>query len=324
MPRPERVFFEGAVYHVYNRVARGQPVLRDGGEAERFVELLRKVVERDGMTVFAWCVMSNHYHLAVRTGSITLDRPMKSLQQRFSHQFNARKRFFGPLWQGRYRAKLIDDQRYFDQLLVYIHLNPMVAGLVSDPYEYRWSGHREIVGRTKAPIVDVDEVLQLFGRTRRSARAAYVRALKGAVSQEWIGEDPGKLPWWRLGRPPAKEVEDPIVTVRAKRGREVSDGLADRPKMSVNEFLEKGADWLEVEMEDLAGRGQQEEVVRARELLATLGVERFGMKVKALAETLGKHPVTGSVWVRRGLQRCREDRAFRAKYERLDKALRRR
>jgi hypothetical protein len=93
--------------------------------------------------------------------------------------------------------------------------------------------------------------------------------------------------------------------------------------MSVNEFLEKGADWLEVELEHLVGRGQQEEVVRARELLATLGVERFGMKVEALAENLGKHPVTGSVWVRRGIQRCREDRAYRAKYESLDKALRR-
>jgi REP element-mobilizing transposase RayT len=323
MPRPERVFFDGAMYHVYNRVARGQPVLEDGGEAERFVELLREVVERDGLTVFAWCVMSHHYHLAVRTGSITLDRPMKSLQQRYSHQFNATNRFFGPLWQGRYRAKLIDDQSYFDQLLVYIHLNPVAAGLVSDPYEYRWSGHREIVGRTSAPIVDVDEVLQLFGRTRRSARARYVRAVKGAVAEEWIGEAPGKLPWWRLGRPPAKELEDPIATVRAKRGREVSVGLADRPRMSVNAFLEKGADWLEVEMEDLAGRGQRQEVVRARELLATLAVERYGFQVKALAETLGKHAVTGSVWVRRGVQRCREDPAFRAKYERLDKALRR-
>lgn len=310
------------MYHVYNRVARGEPVLRDGGEAERFVELLREVVKRDGLTVFAWCIMSNHYHMAVRTGPVTLDRPMKSLHQRFTHQFNARNRVFGPLWQGRYRAKLIEDQRNFDQLLVYIHLNPVVAKVVDDPYEYQWSGHREVVGRTKAPIVDVDEVLQLFGRTRRSARAAYVRALKGAVTEEWIGEAPGRLPWWRLGRPPATEEEDPIVTVRARRGRKEPDDAADRPEMSVNAFLERGADWLGVEMEDLAGRGQRQEVVRARELLATLGVERYGIQVKALAEILGKHQVTGSVWVRRGIERCRQDRDFRAKYERLDKALR--
>jgi REP element-mobilizing transposase RayT len=312
------------MYHVYNRVTRGEPVLDGGGETERFVELLREVVERDGLTVFAWCIMSNHYHMAVRTGSISLDRPMKSLHQRFTHHFNAKNRFFGPLWQGRYRAKLIDDQRYFDQLLAYIHLNPVAAGLVRDPYEYRWSGHREIVGRTRAQIVDVDEVLQLFGRTRRSARAAYVRALKGAVTHEWIGEVPGKLPWWRLGRPPAQEEEAPIVTVRAKLGREDSDDAADRPRMSARAFLEQGAERLTMEMEDLAGRGQRKEVVRARELLATLGVERYGIQVKALAEALDKHPVTGSVWVRRGVQRCRQDCTFRAKYERLDESLRRR
>ena len=66
------MFFEGAIYHVYNRAARGEPVLQDGGEAERFVELLREVVERDGLTVFAWCLMSNHYHIALRTGAIPL------------------------------------------------------------------------------------------------------------------------------------------------------------------------------------------------------------------------------------------------------------
>lgn len=170
--------------------------------------------------------------------------------------------------------------------------------------------------------MDVDEVLQLFGRTRRSARAAYVRALKGAVTREWIGEAPGRLPWWRLGRPPGREEEDPIVSVRAKRGREDSANAADRPKMSVEAFLEQGARWLEVDLNDLSGRGQREEVVRARELLATLGVERYGLQVKALAETLAKHPVTGSVWVRRGGERCRHDPTFRARLDGLDKALR--
>jgi putative transposase len=67
---------------VYNRVGRGERVFDRGEEAEAFVSLLREVVERDGLTVFAWCVMSNHYHLALRTGVIGLDRPMRSLQQR--------------------------------------------------------------------------------------------------------------------------------------------------------------------------------------------------------------------------------------------------
>lgn len=142
------------------------------------------------------------------------------------------------------------------------------------------------------------------------------------MTQEWIGEAPGRLPWWRLGRPPATENEDPVFSVRAKRSKEDPVGAADRPRMSVRAFLEQGAEWLKVDIDDLAGRGQRENIVRARELLATLGAERYGLQVRAIAETLDKHPVTGSVWVRRGARRCRQDRTFYAELEGLDKALR--
>mgnify|MGYP001059540883 CR=1 FL=1 len=175
MPRPDRVVLAGGVYHVYNRIGRGERVFDGAEEAAAFVELLRRVVSRDGLTVYAWCLMSNHYHLAVRTGEITLDRSMRSLQQGVTRGVNARRKVFGPLWQSRYRAKLVEDQRYLDQLLIYIHLNPMSAGLVDDPAAYPWSGHGEILGRVKKPIVDVDEVLRVFGATRRSARSARCR-----------------------------------------------------------------------------------------------------------------------------------------------------
>jgi hypothetical protein len=96
---------------------------------------------------------------------------------------------------------------------------------VDDPAEYPWSGHGEILGRVKKPIVDVDEALRVFGATRRSARAAYVRRLKGAVEAEWIGEAPGRLPWWRLGRPPKGEDEDPEEAVRINGARHAFESL---------------------------------------------------------------------------------------------------
>jgi hypothetical protein len=78
---------------------------------------------------------------------------------RYSKSVNRRHGVRGPVWQSRYKAKLVEDQRYFDQLVVYVHLNPVVAGLVRDPGTWRWCGHREIVRQTKNPLVDVDEVL---------------------------------------------------------------------------------------------------------------------------------------------------------------------
>jgi REP element-mobilizing transposase RayT len=320
MPRPDRVFVEGGVYHVYNRIGRGERVFDGAEESAAFVELLRRVVSRDGLTVYAWCLMSNHYHLAVRTGEITLDRPMRSLQQGVTRSVNVRRKVFGPLWQGRYRAKLVEDQRYLDQLLIYIHLNPVSAGLMDDPADYPWSGHGEILGRVKKPIVDVDEVLRVFGETRRSARATYVRRLKGAVEAEWIGEAPGRLPWWRLGRPPKGEDEDPEEAVRQRRRRGV-EGPDWRPRLSAEEFAPWAADALHLEMEDLCSRKRSPELVRARELVMALGVEGYGLKVRELAATLKKTPDGMSHALARGVRRRADDERFRRELRKLDRVI---
>jgi REP element-mobilizing transposase RayT len=311
---------EGGVYHVYNRLGRGERVFDQEAEAEAFVSLLRELAQRDGLTVFAWCLMSNHYHLAVRTGVISLDRPVGSLQQRVTRGVNLRRRVYGPLWQGRYRAKLVKDQRYLDQLLVYIHLNPRSAGIVNDPADYRWSGHRELLGKARKSIIDVDEVLRVFGTSRRSARAAYVRCVKGAVEEEWIGEQPGRLPWWRLGRPPKGEDEDPDEAVRQSRERE-EPGPEFRPFFEAGEFVDRGARIIGVGLDDLVSRRRSEDLVRARELLLVVGVERYRIKLKDLATEVGKSPDGMTKALARAIRRRNEDDGFRKEVDSLDQAL---
>ncbi len=319
MPRANRVFVEGGIYHVYNRVSRGERVFSSDDEASAFVELLRKVKRRDGLVVFAWCLMSNHYHLALRTGAVPLSRSMRSLQQMVTRGFNLRHRVYGPLWQGRYKAKLVEDQRYLDSLLAYIHLNPVTAGIVDDPEKHLWTGHREIAGRSRQMITDVDEVLMLFGKTRRTARRAYVRAMKGTIAEPWAAESPGRLPWWKLGRP--AEEEDGKLQLDRERafidelGR--STGL-ERPPMRTVEFITRAAAYLEVDVESLAGRGRSLEIVRARELLSTLGVERYGLRVKDLATIMNKSAEATSRMVSRGADKRQEDVRFRKAYDGMD------
>jgi REP element-mobilizing transposase RayT len=320
MPRPNRIFVEGGFYHVYNRLGRGERVFSEEVEAKAFLDLLREIAERDGLTIFAWALLSNHYHLAVRTGVVSLDRPMRSLQQRVTRGVNARRRVYGPLWQGRYRAKMVNDQRYLDQLLIYIHLNAVTAGIVDDPAEYLWSGHRELLGMVKKPIVDVDEVLRVFGATRRSARAAYVRRLKGSFDEQWIGEEPGRLPWWRLGRTPKGEDEDPETAVRERRERE-ERGPEWRPSFEAEEFVACGAKALGVEVSALQSRRQDQRLARTRELLMILGVERYGLKVKDLARELKKTPDGMTKTVARAASRRIEDGEFRGDLNQLDRDL---
>jgi REP element-mobilizing transposase RayT len=144
MPRRPRVEVAGGVYHVYNRVGSGERVFANPEEAVDFVERIRSVKRRDGCTVFGWCVLSNHYHLAIRTSDVPLAASLHTLQGQFSRSFNRRWSRSGSLWQSRYHAKLIDEQRYLSQVVLYIHLNPVRAGLTEDPSDSVFSGHREI------------------------------------------------------------------------------------------------------------------------------------------------------------------------------------
>jgi len=321
MPRPDRVFFDGAVYHVYNRLARGERVFEESDLAAGFVELLKEVTARDHATVFAWCVMSNHYHLAVQTGPVPLDRPMRSVQQRIARRYNARQQVFGPLWQGRYRAKLVTEPRYLQQLLVYIHLNPVAAGIVEDPAEYPWSGHTEIISRRRASLIDIDEVLRVFGGSRRTARARYARTLRGALDEPWIGENPGRLPWWKLGRPSKVDDEGPAASGFRSRAEAAERQALERPALTEEEFLRRGALWLGIDLDEVSGRGKRPDIARARELLASLGVERYHLQVKRIAEALKKHPVTATGWVMRGVRRRTDDPDFKRRYEELDRFL---
>ena len=159
MPRRPRVFVEGGLYHVYNRFVSGEGVFSDPEEAKAFVDLFRWVKRRDGWTVLAWCLMSNHYHFAIRSRAVPISHGLHCLQGRFSQRYNRNKGRTGALWQSRYQAKLINEGTYLGRVILYIHLNPVVAGFVSDPADHKWSGHRELAKRSRNPLIDFDDVL---------------------------------------------------------------------------------------------------------------------------------------------------------------------
>ena len=107
MPRKLRFFLPGAICHVYSRVARGEHVFDEPGEAGEFVRIVKDVRDLDGFSVLAWCLMGNHYHLVIRTGEVVLWRSMARIQGRVARSYNRRHRFFGRLWQSRYKARII-------------------------------------------------------------------------------------------------------------------------------------------------------------------------------------------------------------------------
>ena len=288
--------------------------------ARRFLEVLRKAVERDDLVVYAWVLMGNHYHLVARMGAVPLSRSMKTLQQEVTRSRNRLEKVFGPMWQGRFKAKQVDRQEYLEKLIAYVHLNPVKAGIVDRSKRYRWSGHRDILGYRKKPVVAVDDVLSVYGSGRRQALRNYRLALRDVSQSEWSEKGPGKLPWWRLGRPVVEEELRPEGQVMVDElGRPTSPY---RARFEADAWVDEACRHLGVDRRELSSRQRQPAMIQVRDLVGLVGVERYGVKVKELAAVLGKSEDGVSLWVRRGARRREEDRRFAALAEELDSAFR--
>lgn len=314
MPRKPRIFVEGGIYHVYNRFARGDHIFGEDDEADRFGGLLKKARKRDGLVVFAWCLMSNHYHLALRAGPVPLSRTLGFVQARFSQHYNYRHRSTGPMWQSRYKAKLVEDPAYLEQLIVYIHLNPVSASVVDDPSDYPHCGHRELLKKTASPLVDTDQTLSLFGGTTRTARRRYVRQLEGARDAEWRTELPGWLPWWgrETDRPIEPEAPEAWIDERG-----LSTGL-DRPPIEAGVFLARAAELLNLSVEEVTARNSGHQITRIRSLILSLAVERWRLRPSEFAPFFGRRNDVVSRWVKWGAQRRLNEADFRNLYEKVD------
>ena len=296
----------------------GLGVFEDPVLAQRFEDLLREVMLRDECLVFAWVLLPNHFHIAVRQGPVPLSRSMKTLQQGVTRTRNKKDQVSGALWQGRFKTKEVAGPSYLQQLIAYIHLNPVKAGLVAKPDEYRYSGHGDIVRRRRNTIVSVHDVLLAFGENRRSAFARYRDALKETGGSEWSTAGPGNLPWWKLGRPPKEQkLQQTANAIIDEQGR--STGRYRRPR-SAQDWLSFACSHLAVSPQELASRKRDTRIVQMWDALAVVGIERYKIKVKDLARLLGKSDDGVSIWGRRGAQRRLDDKNFAALVQSLDLA----
>ena len=317
MARKPRVFIEGGVYHVYNRVASGEEIFADPEETRGLLDLIRLVKQRDGWTVFAWCVMSNHYHLALRTSAVPLSRGMHHIQCSFSRGFNRRRGRTGGVWQSRYQAKLVDEQGYLSRVILYIHLNPIRAGIVRGALDHVFSGHRELMKSPAKALIDVDDALLCFGDIRKSARWAYRSAIRAGTEGDSTEADEEKgilhLSWFDPQLEPAPGRQHVDVMGRST-GLECAD-------LTASQFTEAMCGLLNEDLRVLASRTKVRSTVEARRIIATLGVERWGQKGKDLAGVLHKNPDVVSQWVGQGVRRRLEDPEFSRRLDQLDQQL---
>jgi REP element-mobilizing transposase RayT len=190
MARPLRIEYPGALYHVTSRGDRQEPIFDDDQDRRAFLNLLGDVVSRFRWRCHAYCLMGNHYHLMIETPEANLTKGMRHLNGVFTQWSNRRHRRSGHLFQGRYKAILVDRDSYFVELARYIVLNPVRAAMVKHPRQWAWSSYGATVGTSPAPAwLSIDNALAMFANRRATARRKYQQFIEEGMGTESIWND---------------------------------------------------------------------------------------------------------------------------------------
>lgn len=176
MARPLRLEYPGAVYHITSRGNAQADIFLDDGDRRLFLRVLADAVERHAWRLYAYCLMGNHYHLLLETPEPNLSRGMRQVNGIYTQLFNRRHERVGHVLQGRFKAIVVERERYLVELSRYIALNPVRAGLTREPGAWRWSSYRATAGDEGAPAwLTPGPVLGRFSGDVPSAQRAYRR-----------------------------------------------------------------------------------------------------------------------------------------------------
>ena len=170
MSRPLRIEYAGALYHVTSRGDGQKEIYLDDKDRREFLTILGRVCERFNWMVHAYCLMSNHYHILVETPEGNLSQGMRQLNGVYTQSFNKNHKRVGHVYQGRYKAIIVQKDSYLLELSRYVVLNPVRARMVRSVVDWPWSSYRSTCGMTPPyEWQDTDWVLSAFSTRRKTA-----------------------------------------------------------------------------------------------------------------------------------------------------------
>ncbi len=275
MARPLRIEYSGAMYHVTSRGNARKFIFKNDKDRRTFLFLLESVIERNHWLCHAYCLMNNHYHLVVETPDGNLSKGMRQLNGVYTMRFNNQHHSVGHIFQGRYKAILIQKESYLLEVCRYVMLNPVRSKLVETPDRWQWSSFRGTVGMEKPhPCLTVDWILGQFGKKRRRAERGLKRFVQEGICQKsiWQGVKGQSI----LGNNEFLTQMIPYLKGHEEI-REIpkSQRYLDRPSLEIL-FRHKSGDKVQ------------------RNKIIVNSVERWGYTQKEIADYLGLHYSTVS------------------------------
>lgn len=280
VPRPRRHHVTGAYYHVTLRGNHRAPIFFAESDYLMLEELVGLVTEDHGLRVHAYCWMPNHLHLAIQVGQTPLGVPMARLASVFARRVQRRVPTTGHLFERRYHAVLVDTERYLFALIRYIHLNPVRAGIVAAPADYRWSSHHAYLGGQVAPWLTVDTVLGLLSPDRSRALAAFCLFMHEQPTKEELA----------ILRHGVAKVASPPTTVT--RPAPAPLRAASQDPLTFDLIVMDVCAGLGIARDLLLGPRKRRDLVHARALIAAQALRRNVCTLSEAARRLGRSPAT--------------------------------
>lgn len=187
MARPLRIEYDGAVYHITSRGNDRKPIYKDDEDRRIFLETLQKTNKRYNWICHAYCLMNNHYHLAIETNDGNLSKGMRQLNGVYTQIYNRRHHRVGHIFQGRYKAILIQKESHLLEVCRYVVLNPVRAKAVEKPEQWKWSSYRGTSGKEKPdPCMTTDLVLGQFSTRKSQAESKYREFIEAGAREPTI------------------------------------------------------------------------------------------------------------------------------------------
>jgi putative transposase len=185
MARPLRIEYDGALYHLTSRGNDKKRIYRDEEDRELFLSILAGINRKYNWFCHAYCLMDNHYHLVIETPDGNLSKGMRQLNGVYTQSYNKRRNRVGHIFQGRYKAIVIEKESHLMEVCRYVVLNPVRAKAVKKPEQWKWSSYRGTVG-IDAPheCLTTDWILGQFGVNRAVAHKKYEEFIYGGIGEE--------------------------------------------------------------------------------------------------------------------------------------------
>ena len=304
MPRGARIDAADAIHHIMVRGIERKKIFENDADRNHFLHRLGEILQDTGTTCFAWALIPNHFHLLLRTGNMPISTVMRRLLTGYAVWYNRSRRRHGHLFQNRFKSILCQEDAYLLELVRYIHLNPLRAGLVmglDDLDNYLYSGHTTLMGKLNKPWQETEEILRLFGKRPSSARKVYRAFVEQGLDQGrredlaggglirsaggWEGLK-AKREAGQYQRSDERILGDSdfVSQVLTQNKESIKKSHAIRATgMDLNKIAERVSKVMGMNTKDVWAAGKQQYIVNARSLLCYWAVRELGVSMASLA-----------------------------------------